>query len=155
MAAAGNKNIGRLDVAVDDAFLVCRVERVGHFDSPIEHPFHLDGLAPDAVLQRRALHQFHGDVGLAFVLPDFVNGADVGMVQRRGGSRFALEAFELLRIARKFVGQKLQRHKPAERGVFSLVDDTHPSAAELIEHAIMRNDVVWHARGSHPVVSQS
>ena len=51
-------------------------------------------LAVDAMLQRDALQQFHGDERHAGVLVNVVNGADAGMIQRGGGLRFALESRE-------------------------------------------------------------
>ena len=68
----------------------------------------------DEVLQRQAVQKLHGDEALAVVLADFVNGADVGMVQRGGGTRFAPETFERLGILRDIVGQKLEGDEAAE-----------------------------------------
>ena len=48
--------------------------------------------ARDAVLQRHAVQKLHGDERLAVLLADVVDRADVGMVQRGGGLRLALEA---------------------------------------------------------------
>jgi len=41
------------------------------------------------MLQRRAVQKLHGNEGRAIFLPDFIDGADVGMVQSGGclGSR--------------------------------------------------------------------
>ena len=55
----------------------------------------------DAVLQRHAIQKLHGDERLAVLLADFVDGADVGMVQGRSGSSFALEAVQGLRVLRR------------------------------------------------------
>src|ERR1700680_752724 len=60
------------------------------------------------VLQRQAIEKLHDEERLSMLLPDFVNGADVGMVQRRGGLSFALKAGQSLRILGHFVRQKLQ-----------------------------------------------
>ncbi|HEV8523761.1 MAG TPA: hypothetical protein VGQ71_04625 [Terriglobales bacterium] len=51
----------------------------------------LERLALNGVLQRLALHQLHSDEGLAVVLADVMNGADVRMVEGGGGRRLALE----------------------------------------------------------------
>jgi hypothetical protein len=50
------------------------------------------------MLQRHAIEKLHGDERLFAMPPDFINGADVGMVQRRRGLRLALKAGERLRI---------------------------------------------------------
>ncbi len=48
--------------------------------------------AADAMLQRHAVQKLHDDEGLPLFFADFVDGADVGMVQGGSGLRFALEA---------------------------------------------------------------
>ena len=63
-----------------------------------EQDVDLERTAVDAVLQGHAFEKLHGDEGLAVVFADLVDGADVGMVQRRGGAGFALEALERLRV---------------------------------------------------------
>jgi hypothetical protein len=47
--------------------------------------------------------------------PDLVNGADVGMVQRRSGLRFALETGKSLGIFGNVIRQKLESDKPVQR----------------------------------------
>ena len=84
---------------------------------------------------------------LAVVLADFVNGADVGMIQRRCGPGFALEAFQGLRVLRDFVGQELQRDEAAERGVFGLVDHAHAAAAQFFDDAVVRDGLADHELG--------
>ena len=73
------------------------------------------GSSRDAVLQRHAIQKLHGDERLAVLLANFVDGADVGMVQRGGGLRLALEAARGLRVFGDVVGQKLQGDKAVER----------------------------------------
>ena len=70
---------------------------------------------------------------------DFVDGADVGMVQGGGSASFAAEAFQRLLILRNFVRQEFQSHEAAEHGVLGLVHHTHPAAAELLDDAVVRN----------------
>jgi len=54
-----------------------------------------------------AVEKLHHHEGLAFVLADLVDGADVGVVERRGSARFAPEALQRLRIAGNVLGQEL------------------------------------------------
>src|SRR5438067_6237238 len=66
------------------------------------------------------------------------------MVQGRGGTRLALEAFQCGMVFGVLVGQKLQRDVPAQARVFGFIDDTHTAAAELVKNAVMRDSVAGH-----------
>jgi hypothetical protein len=48
------------------------------------------------------------------LLVNFVDGADVGMVQGGGSLRFALEAGQSLRVFSNLVGQELQGDKAVQ-----------------------------------------
>ena len=67
-----------------------------------------------AVLQRLAAQHFHHDEMLSTILRDFVNGADIGMIQRRRGARLAAESLERLRIMGEVFRQKLERDMASE-----------------------------------------
>src|SRR5947209_20273124 len=93
---------------MDDSLRVCSLESIGDLDAQIEHRLDLHRLAGDPVPECLPLQQFHGDEGSPIGLVDFVNGADVGVVQ--GGSSFGLplKTAESLCIVCEFVGKKLQ-----------------------------------------------
>ena len=81
---------------------------------------------------------------LAVLLADVVNGADIGMVQRRCGLRFAPKSRQGLGIAGHFVGQKLQRDKAVQARVLGFVDHAHATAAELFDDAVVRDGLADH-----------
>jgi hypothetical protein len=108
-----DEDVGRFDVAVNDAFAVGGVERVGDLDGDREKRLGAEWTAGDAVPQRGAFEEFHGDEGLLAGVADLVDGADVGMVQCGGGSGFALEPFEGLRVLGQCVGEKFQGYEAA------------------------------------------
>src|SRR5208283_2008305 len=56
----------------------------------------------------------------------------------------ALEARQGLRIFGHVIRQKFQRDKAQQAGVLGLVDDTHTPAAEFLDDAVMRDDLVDH-----------
>ena len=90
MAAAGDKDVCRLDVAMHDALGVGGIESVGDVDRRSQQGLSFQRLAVDAVPQGYAVEILHDDEGVAIVLVNFVNRADVGVVE--GGSRLALRA---------------------------------------------------------------
>jgi len=139
-----DEDVRGLDVAVDDALGMCRVESIGDLNAQIEHGFNPHRLAGNPVPERLPLQQFHGDEGSPVGLVNFVNGADVRVVQRRRGLGFPLKTAEGLCVFGEFVGQELQGDVAAELEVFRLVHNTHPAAAELLHNAVVRDGLADH-----------
>ncbi len=137
LAGAGGEEVGGLDVAVDDALGVGGGEGIGDLAAQLQHQLGGQGPAGDAVLEDLAFEQLHSDEGLAVVLVNFMDGADVGVVEGSGGAGFAQEAFERLAVAGELFGQELESDEAAELGVFGLVDHTHATAAQLFQHAVV------------------
>jgi hypothetical protein len=96
------------------------------------------------MLQRQAVEELHDNKGMLFGLPDLVDGADIGMIQCRGGSRLPPKPLQSLVISRNFLGQKLQSDKPPKLGIFGLIDHTHPAAAELLNDPVVRDGLPDH-----------
>src|ERR1700674_2950816 len=109
MSALGHKNVGWLDVAVDNAFGVSRIQRVRNLDGERQNQLGFHRSASNTVLQRQPVQKLHGDVGLVAILGDVVNRADVGMVERGGGTSFTSEAFQGLRISGNVIRQEFER----------------------------------------------
>jgi hypothetical protein len=73
----------------------------------------------------------------ARLLAYLVNGADVGVIQGRGGTSFAAEPFESLRVAVNIVRKKLESDEAAEVGVFGLVNNSHAATAQFFNDAVV------------------
>ena len=132
---------------MNDAFRVRGVESVRNLDGNVQSFLERNRLAGDALLQRLAFEQLHGDHRLAVVLGDFVNGADVRMIQSGSGARFAAKTFERVGIARDFGGKEFQRDKSAEVRILGFINHAHPAAAEFFDDAEVRNDLSGRAIG--------
>ena len=113
------------------------IEGVGDFDGEVEEAIEFHGTASDEVLEGLPFETFHGDEGPSVFFADVVDGADVGMVESGGGFGFAAKAAERLRIFGEVVGKKFQGDEAVEAGVLSFVDDSHASAAEHLEDAVV------------------
>ena len=113
MSALGDKNVGGLDVAVNDSFGVRGIQGISNLNPKFQELFDFERLARDALPEGLALQQFHHDVGLAMLLTNLMNRADVGMIQRRGSTGFTLESFQGLPVFRQFFGEKLERDEAA------------------------------------------
>jgi hypothetical protein len=70
------------------------VERIGDLDGVFEQLLEWERARLQAVLQGLAAQHFHHDELLAAVLGKFVDGADVGMVQSRGGAGLAAKSVQ-------------------------------------------------------------
>jgi hypothetical protein len=86
-----------------------------------------------------SFQQFHSDEGSPVGLVDFVNGANVRVVQRRCGLGLPLEPAEGLRIVGEFVGKELQGNMATESQVFCLMHHTHAPTADPAQDAVMGN----------------
>ena len=82
MSLRRDENVCRLDVAMDDALAMCHRQGIGNLDAQFQHDLGLHRPARDPVCQGHSLQELHGDEGPLAILADFVDGADVGMVQR-------------------------------------------------------------------------
>jgi hypothetical protein len=99
------------------------------------------------VLQSLPIEILHGDERLPVLVVDFVDGADVRVIQRGGSFGFALKAAQRLRIFRYLHGQEFEGNKPAELDILGLVDDTHAATAEFSNDAVMGNGLADEGRG--------
>ena len=146
MAAFGHENICRLDIAVNDARRVRRIESIGNVDSKRQQLFQFKRPPTNTMLERHTVQELHRDEGLPVLLANVVNGADVGMIQSRGRLGFALKARQSLRILGDIVGKELQRDEAMQPRVFRLIDHAHAAAVEPFDNTVVRDSLVDHAR---------
>src|SRR6266478_7971411 len=136
-----DEDVRWLDVPMDDALRMCRVESVGNLNAQIEHRFDLQRLAIDPMPERLPLQQFHGDEGSPIGLVNLVDRADVGMVQRGRGFGLTLKTAESLCVVGELFRKELRSYVATEFQVFRLVDDAHAPAADPAEDAVMGNSL--------------
>ena len=146
LAALVQKDVGGLDVTVNDAERVRVLEGVGHLHANIQHLIEPQGLLGNPLPQRCPFQQLHDEERLVAVATDVVQRADVRMIERRRGARLALETVERGRILRQPGRQELHRHLPAQASVLGPIDDTHPAFADLVEDAVMGDGLADHGR---------
>ncbi len=131
-------DVGRLDVPVDQPALVGLGQSLRDF---LADPQDLLGgqfaLAVEAVFQRLAQQELHGQVGHAAVLAHLVNGDDVVVLDRGGGLRLAVEALAIHFQGGLGLLHCLQGDLALQRDVFGLEDQPHRPRAEQLEHAIV------------------
>ena len=83
------------------------------------------------------MNELHHVVRRFFLLADAENRHDIGMVQLGGGPGLTLESPPLLGVSQRVLRQDLERHMPAQRDLFGLVDDSHSTAADLAKDSVI------------------
>ena len=149
MSAFGDEDMCRFNIAVNYALAMGRMERFGNLNSQPEHLFQFQRTARDQVLEGDAVQIFHDDVGLAVLLADVMDGADIWMVQRRCSLGLAAKAGQRLRIASNFFRKEFERNKPMQTGIFGFVDDTHAAATKFLDYFVVGNALADHWRESY------
>ena len=130
-AAVGrHEHVVGLQVAVDDALLMCRRQASRHLNRV------LDGLADGQRPARETLPQclpiehLGDDVGRRLVLADVEDREDVRMIERGGRAGFLLESLQAFRIAGHASGQHLDRHVAPEPRISRAIHLAHPAGAK-------------------------
>ena len=98
------------------------------------------------MLQSRAIEEFHNEKWPAVVTRNFVNGANIRMVQRGRSARLASKSLQRLGIFRDGFGKKFYRNEPAEFHVLGLVNYAHTTAAQFFDDAVVRDGLSDHWR---------
>ena len=137
MVALGHENVGGLNVAMNNASRVRRIQRVRDLDTQRQDRFQLHRTVADHVLECSARQKFHDQERAAFLLANVINRADVGMVQSRSRLGFTAKALQRLPVLCQVVGKKLERDKAAQPRVLGFVDDAHTAAAQLLNDPVM------------------
>ena len=130
LSAVVDHDVGGLQVPVRDPLRVGGLERVGDLDPVVEEQAHVERLPAHPLGEGGALDELHHDERPSLVLLDRIDGADAGVVQRRGRPRLALEALEHREVVLEARGKHLDRDAPAEVGVLGFVHHAHAAGAE-------------------------
>jgi hypothetical protein len=102
------------------------IECVGNLDGQRQNQLGFHRSPGDAMLQRQPIQKFHGDERFTVLVVNFVDGADVRMIQGRSRLGFALKAAECLRVFGYVVGEELEGHKAAEFDILCFVNNAIP-----------------------------
>src|SRR5438128_1194216 len=100
------------------------------------------------MLQRLAFQKLHGDESLPLLLADVVDGADVRVIEGGRGLRLASETGQRLKVSGNFFRQEFEGDETVQARVFGLVDHTHPTAAEFLQDAVVRDGLAEHRRNA-------
>jgi hypothetical protein len=91
----------------------------------------------DELPERLSLQQFHCNEGSPIGLINFVDGANVRMIQSRSSTRFTSKPLQCLQIGGEIFGKEFKGNAATEFEVFSLVNDAHASPADFAKYTVM------------------
>ncbi|MCY0987201.1 hypothetical protein OV203_08710 [Nannocystis sp. ILAH1] len=123
-----DEHVVRLEVAMHQAGPVDMREPATRLEIKREPAPPVAGFAALQLAERAAVDEFHGDVGLAFVRSDLVDGHEVRVVDP--GERLGFEQEPFFRDLRV---QDLERDLAFELGVERGEHDAHAAAADLLD----------------------
>src|ERR1700682_6840485 len=116
---------------MDDARGVCDVEGVGNVNAKFKNLLDGESLAMNMLTESVTVNEFHDDERMVILLANIINGADAGVIKSGSGVRFTAETFQRLGILLHVIREKFQGYDAFKAGVQGLIDDTHPSSAEV------------------------
>ena len=123
-------DVGGLEIAMDDALRVCRIERVGNLAGQPHRLAHRHRPARDDVGERVALDQLEHQGANAVNVFDPVERRDVRMIERSEQPRLSIEPRQSIRIERRRGGEDLDRHIAAEPRIARAIDLAHSPGSD-------------------------
>ena len=131
---------------MDHAFLMGHRQRPRRLAGNLDGVLDLHRAGSDDLVEALSLDKGHGDEGFAIGLVDFINGADIGMIERRGRLGLTNEAAVGVLVLEQVGSEELQGHETVELCVLGLVDHAHPALADFLDDFVMRNGLADHRR---------
>ena len=119
-----------LQVAMDDSGFVRLGQAVGDLRRDRQHATDRQRPVGNELPQGLALDELHAQERRCVRAADVVHRHDRGMVERRRGPRFLLEASQAITVGRVSGGQDLDRDVATEPRVVRQIDVAHPARAE-------------------------
>ena len=148
LSAIRDEDVRWLDVPMDDPGGMSGIQGIGELRAQFQ-----DFVAFEAPLFRKScleclsLDQFHHDEGLTFVLADFVNRTDVGMIESGGGAGLPFESRNPDRILAKRVWENLNRNLASQFLILRPIHLSHATFSQGREDFIVSER---RARLNHP-----
>src|SRR5271157_2247363 len=134
-----DQHIGWLDVTVDDALLVGRLQRLGEVKYHSQRRFERQARAADEPVQRLALHILHHQVRPVAIKATIENRHDVGMGKTGRRPGFALKPLERVWIGMARGGEHLDGHRAVKGQVATAVNHPESPAAQPVDDLILAN----------------
>jgi hypothetical protein len=123
-------DVAGLQIAMDDAFVVRGLEGLGDLSSDEQGLVHRQRSELQARGEIVAVDELQHEKRLAFRLLEAVDGADVGVVERRQQLRLAAEPRQAFRVLRDRRRQHLDGNLAIQAGVAGAIHRAHAAFAD-------------------------
>ena len=138
LSAIRDEDVRWLDVPMDDPGGMSGIQGVGELRAQFQDFVAFEApLFQKSCLECLSLDQFHHDEGLTFVLADFVNRTDVGMIESGGGAGLPFESRNPDRILAKRVRENLNRNLASQFLVLRPIHLSHATFSQGREDFIV------------------
>jgi hypothetical protein len=144
-AIAGDEEVLRLEIAVDDPLLVRRGQAAGDLDCVVQGLAHGQRSPLQPLPQGLALDQLRDEKGRPLVVAKVVDREDVRVVQAARGAGLLLEAPQAIRVGPQALRQDLDNHVATEPLIVGQEDFSHPAAPQRLQDAKV-SKVLWKCR---------
>jgi hypothetical protein len=128
-----HQNVFRLDVAVDDAQIVGKLERVANLRHDGQRFARRDAARREQLAQRDAIHEFHEQVIHSARLAEIMDGDDVRVAQPRQGLGLLFEARGEGGIFLPSRRDNFQGDQAVEPGLAGFVHDAHAAPSQALD----------------------
>ncbi len=135
-AVARQKHIGGLQVAVNNAEIVQRLECLQHLPRNLQCLGSVQHAGQQTVGKRKAVEQLHHQNENPSLFEDVVDLADVGMIYASQRPRFAPK-LPACRAAFMGLVDGLDGDRPLQPFIPSFVDHAHPALADLLPDPVV------------------
>ena len=144
LSAIRHEDVRWLDIPMDDPGGMSDIQGLGELCAEFQDFVAFEApLFQKSCLECLSLDQFHHDEGLAFVLADFVNRTDVGMIESGGGAGLPFESRNPDRILAKRVWENLNRNLASEFLVLRPIHLSHSTFSQGREDFIVSDRCAW------------
>jgi hypothetical protein len=132
-------DVGRLQIAMDDALFVCRLEGVGDLRRNRQRLVEGERPALDPLREVLAVDEFHDERRRRRLLLEAVNLGDMRMVERGERFRFALEPHQPIGVAGNRFGKDLESDFAIEDRIADAIHLAHAAGANQRDDLVDAN----------------
>ena len=135
-AVRADHDVGRFQIAMDDAARVRRRQRIGDRNGDSQHLAEAHTVPRNERIEALPAHVLHHDEIVAVGRLDLVDGDDVRMIEGRGGVGFLDKPAAAILVADAIGRQYLDGHLTIQTRIASAIDLAHPSCADEREDLV-------------------